>query len=83
MTNTVQQNKAHRTSTTWLKTPGKNFRVAGELYLSEYVNVFTGQAIRKSWRMTGADWHLFDADGTRQDFGHSTLTMAKVAAETN
>lgn len=86
MTSTVQQNRAHRTSTTWRKTPansgGAMYRDnAGEGYTSEYVNVFTGQAIRKSWRMTGVDWHIFDADGTKRAGGYASLTTAKFYAE--
>ena len=80
MHTTVAQNKAHRTSLTWIKTPGSIFRAAGENYISEYVNISTGQTIRKSWRMTGRDWHIFDGD-TRRQYGHHTLTVAKWYAE--
>ena len=80
MHTTVAQNKAHRASLTWIKTPGRTFRVDGETYISEYVNVGTGQAIRKSWRMTGRDWHIFDGD-TRRPGGCHSLTIAKFCAE--
>jgi hypothetical protein len=76
---TVRQNVAHRADAEWIKTSGKSFAVDGERYVSEYVNAFTGQAIRKSWRMTGRDWHIFDAAGNRVTSAHS-LTWAKMDA---
>ncbi len=79
MHDTVRQNQAHRNSNEWIKTPGKSFDVGGEHYLSEYVNPFTGKAIRKGWRMTGQDWYIFDAEGNVTGRAHS-LTWAKVEA---
>jgi hypothetical protein len=79
MTTTVAQNKAHRTDAEWSKTSGKSFNVGGDLYISEYVNAFTGQAIRKSWRMTGCDWIIFDAAGAVVGSSFS-LTAAKMEA---
>lgn len=80
MTTTAAQNKAHHTDAGWIKSNGRGFTVDGEHYISEYVSPFTGQAIRKSWRMTGRDWFVFDADGTRHPYGHATLTIAKYEA---
>jgi hypothetical protein len=79
MHTTVSQNKAHRADATWVKTPGRSVKVNGENYISEYLNVFTGQAIRKDWRMTGQDWILFDAAGAIVSRHHS-LTAAKAGA---
>lgn len=76
---TTSQNAAHRTDAAWVKSNGKEFRVDGELYLSEYVNLFTGQSIRKGWRMTGADWFIFDASNKIDGRAHS-LTWAKYEA---
>lgn len=76
---TVAQNAAHRTDVAWIKSKGKRFHAAGESYTSEYLNPWTGQAIRKSWRMTGHDWHIFDAAGTLVGRAHS-LTWAKYTA---
>lgn len=80
MTRTQSQNKAHRNDLAWTKTTGRSFRVNGELYVSEYVNPWTGQAIRKDWRMTGQDWVVFDAAGNITCRAHS-LTYAKLAAQ--
>lgn len=82
MHSTVAQNKAHRNDIKWIKTKGSSFKVEidgrTENYISEYLNPFTGQAIRKDWRMTGADWHVFNADGTRPKHHRwGTLTVAK------
>ena len=76
---TTAQNAAHRNDIAWIKTTGRDFRAAGERYISEYTNPFTGQAIRKSWRMTGMDWHLFDTDGALSS-RHRSLTIAKLEA---
>ena len=76
---TVSQNKAHRADIVWAKTKGSSIRHNGELFISEYVNLFTGQAIRKDWRMTGRDWVIFDADGNVTGRAHS-LTWAKMDA---
>lgn len=76
MTTTVAQNTAHRTDPVWAKSKGKTFRHNGENYISEYINLFTGQTIRKSWRMTGCDWIIFDAEGNRTGAA-SSLTWAK------
>lgn len=78
MNTTAAQNIAHRTDGTWIKT-GKTVHVNGEMYISEYTNGFTGQAIRKDWRMTGQDWVIFDADGKVTGRAHS-LTWAKLEA---
>jgi hypothetical protein len=79
MHTTTAQNKAHRNDIAWIKTPGKSFKVDGELYVSEYTNPFTGQAIRKDWRMTGHDWIVFGANGEIIGRSHS-LTWAKFKA---
>ena len=79
MHTTVAQNQAHRNDTIWFKSAGRNFQAAGESWTSEYVNVSTGQAIRKSWKMTGIDWFLFDAAGNRVG-GYHSLTYAKYVA---
>ncbi len=79
MHTTVAQNIAHRTDAAWIKT-AKRVTVNGENYISEYRNVFTGQAIRKDWRMTGNDWVIFDADNNIVTRAHS-LTWAKLDAE--
>ena len=80
MNTTSSQNTAHRTDIAWIKTLGRSFRVNGELFISEYVNPFTGQAIRKDWRMTGQDWLIFDAAGNITGRAHS-LTWAKMDAQ--
>ena len=79
MTNTQSQNKAHRNDIAWVKSTGRSFHANGESYVSEYVNPWTGQAIRKGWRMTGQDWFVFDADGNVTGRAHS-LTWAKADA---
>lgn len=76
---TVEQNQAHRADIIWAKSTGRKFSAAGESFTSEYLNVFTGQAIRKSWKMTGQDWFIFDAEGTVTGRAHS-LTWAKFDA---
>lgn len=78
MHTTTAQNMAHRNDTVWINT-GKSVTHNGERYLSEYTNGFTGQTIRKGWRMTGRDWHIFDADGNETGRAHS-LTWAKLRA---
>lgn len=79
MHTTVSQNEAHRADTQWVKTPGRSFYHNGEHYLSEYVNLSTGQAIRKGWRMTGHDWYVFDNTGELITRAHS-LIWAKYEA---
>lgn len=79
METTTQQNAAHRTDIAWIKSTGRSFKANGENYISEYTNPFTGQAIRKGWRMTGQDWFVFDADGNITGRSHS-LTWAKFNA---
>lgn len=79
MHTTVAQNQAHRSDIAWIKSTGSSFQFAGERYTSEYINVFTGQAVRKSWKMTGSDWFVFDAAGTLVERAHS-LTFAKFVA---
>jgi hypothetical protein len=76
---TVSQNRTHRNDIVWAKSTGRSFKVNGEFYTSEYVNLFTGQAIRKDWRMTGRDWIIFNADNKITARAHS-LTFAKIAA---
>lgn len=76
---TVEQNRAHRNDMAWIKSNGRSFAVGDERYTSEYHNPFTGQFIRKGWRMTGRDWHLFDAEGNVVERLHS-LTWAKYRA---
>lgn len=79
MHTTVAQNAAHRADSEWIKSKGKTFNVNGETFVSEYVNAFTGWSIRKSWRMTGRDWLIFDADNNEIARAHS-LTFAKYDA---
>lgn len=80
MNTTTAQNHSHRTDIAWTKTAGRSFDASGEHFISEYVNPWTGQAIRKSWRMTGLDWFIFNTEGEIVDRAHS-LTWAKMAAE--
>jgi hypothetical protein len=79
MHTTTAQNMAHRGDVAWIKSAGRNFKANGETFISEYVNPWTGQAIRKSWKMTGADWFIFDAVGNVTGRSHS-LTWAKMDA---
>lgn len=79
MHTTTEQNKAHRNDLEWIKSTGRSFTAGGERFTSEYLNPWTGQAIRKDWRMTGRDWVIFDADGNVTGRAHS-LTWAKLAA---
>ena len=79
MHTTTAQNKAHAADIAWIKTPGRSFNAAGEHFISEYLNPWNGQAIRKSWRMTGRDWFIFDAAGQVIGRAHS-LTWAKLDA---
>jgi hypothetical protein len=79
MHTTTAQNMAHRSDIAWIKSAGRSFDINGEHFVSEYVNPWTGQAIRKSWRMTGLDWFVFDADGNVTGRSHS-LTWAKMDA---
>lgn len=74
MHTTVAQNQAHRNDTAW-----QGSKISQGEYIREYVNVFTGQTIRKSCAMTGQDWHLFDANGALVARAHS-LTFAKYLA---
>lgn len=68
---TITKNRAHRMDGEWSRHKIKD----GE-FIAEYRNGFTGWTIRKSCRMTGADWHVFDADG--EFIGRwGTLTVAK------
>lgn len=79
MHTTVAQNANHRTDIAWIKSKGKSFDAAGEHFISEYVNPWNGMAIRKSWRMTGTDWFIFNAAGEIVGRAHS-LTWAKYDA---
>jgi hypothetical protein len=77
---TVTQNAAHRADVAWHKASvDRSVTVKGEWWISEYRNPFTGQTIRKSGRMTGRDWFVFDADGNVTGRAHS-LTWAKLDA---
>lgn len=77
---TTAQNTAHRNDIAWHKAPvDKAAEVKGHWFISEYRNVFTGQTIRKSGRMQGQDWFIFDAAGNVTGRAHS-LTWAKLAA---
>lgn len=78
MHTTVSQNKAHKSDMVWAKT-SKGVTFGGERYQSEYTNLFTGQTIRKDWRMTGRDWVVFNAAGVITHRAHS-LTWAKMDA---
>ena len=80
MHTTTAQNKDHRNDIVWMKTKGKSFDVNGEHYISEYRNLFTGQVIRKGWRMTGHDWFIFNETDTLTGRSHS-LTWAKLEAK--
>ena len=76
MHTTTAQNIAHRNDIVWMKSGGKSFKINDENYTSEYRNLFTGQVIRKGWRMTGQDWFIFNA--ADEIVGRaSTLTLAK------
>lgn len=79
MHTTPAQNTAHRNDATWIKRSVTPAGVAGEWWTSEYSNPFTGQTIRKSGRMAGQDWFIFDADGNVTGRAHS-LTWAKLDA---
>ena len=79
MNTAAAQNTAHRNDLAWTKSKGKSFRVNGELYISEYTNLATGQSIRKGWRMTGQDWFIFNAADEITGRSHS-LTWAKLEA---
>lgn len=80
MNTSPAQNQAHRNDIAWHKSGGRSFNVAGEHFISEYRNIFTGQTIRKSWRMTGRDWFIFDEAGNVTGTAHS-LTWAKIEAQ--
>ena len=79
MHTTTVQNKDHRNDIVWMKSKGKSFDVNGEHYISEYRNLFTGQSIRKGWKMTGQDWFIFNEANEIVKRAHS-LTWAKIAA---
>ena len=80
MNTTTEQNKAHRNDIAWHKSSvDKTVEVKGHWFISEYRNPFTGQAIRKSGRMQGQDWFIFDAAGNVTGRAHS-LTWAKIEA---
>jgi len=80
MHTTTAQNANHRNDIAWMKTKGKSFKAAGESFISEYTNPWNGMAIRKSWRMTGNDWFVFNAAGEIVARSHS-LTAAKYDAK--
>jgi hypothetical protein len=80
MNTTTAQNAAHRNDIAWIKSTGRHFQANGETFISEHMNPWTGQAIRKDWRMTGRDWVIFDAAGNVTGRAHS-LTWAKLDAE--
>jgi hypothetical protein len=79
MTTTTVQNIAHRNDLTWTKSKGKSFTANEDLFISEYTNLATGQTIRKSWKMTGQDWFIFNSADQIIGRAHS-LTWAKLAA---
>ena len=79
MHTTTEQNKAHRNDMVWMKT-AKKIHADGDNWTSEYTNGFTGYVIRKGWRMTGQDWHIWNAEGQRVGRAHS-LTWAKLEAD--
>lgn len=80
MHTTTAQNKAHRNDIAWIKSGvDKGIRVKGHWFISEYRNPWTGQTIRKSGRMSGQDWFIFDAEGNVTGRAHS-LTWAKMDA---
>ena len=76
-----QQNAAHRADPQWIKSKGKNFEVAGQRYISEYTNPFTGWVIRLHYGTGLRDgfWYVFDTKGDIVEQAHS-LTWAKSAA---
>lgn len=77
---TVAQNRAHRLDGEWKRIAAHSTTESGDKsYGSTYRNGFTEQTIRKSHRMTGHDWHVFDADDNLIDRAHS-LTWAKYLA---
>lgn len=76
MNTTTAQNANHRSDIAWIKSKACSF---GAGYISEYLNPFTGQAIRKHCGMTGRDWHIFSAAGEVVAKSHS-LTWAKMKA---
>ena len=81
MPSTSQQNAAHRTDPQWIKSKGKVFTVDGQRYISEYLNPFTGWAIRLHYGTGLRDgrWYVFNADGEIVE-QMQTLTWAKGAA---
>ena len=79
MHTTTAQNITHRADLAWTKSKGKTFAINGENYGSEYVNLFTGQTIRKGHRMTGQDWFIFNEANEITGRAHS-LTWAKLDA---
>jgi hypothetical protein len=76
---TVSQNRAHRNDIAWIKTKGKSFETNGKSYISEYLNPWTGQAIRQTWEYINHRWFIFDAAGKVIGSAHS-LTQAKYEA---
>ena len=77
-----QQNAAHRADAQWVKSRGKVFQIAGQRYISEYTNPFTGWAIRLHYGtgLRDGSWYVFDANGDIVEHMHS-LTWAKSAAK--
>lgn len=70
----LAKNAAHRADTEWSR-----HKILDGEFISEHRNGFTGWTIRKSSRMTGADWHVFSPEG--ECIGRwSTLTAAKYYA---
>ena len=77
----ANQNRAHRNDIQWIKTKGNRFDVAGQQYISEYLNPCTGGAIRQhigTGQRDGA-WFVFDESGDVVETIES-LTWAKAAA---
>lgn len=80
MHTTTRQNTAHKNDIAWIKgSVDKAAIVKGHWFISEYRNPWTGQIIRKSGRMQGQDWFIFDAAGNVTGRAHS-LTWAKMDA---
>lgn len=77
----AEQNRAHRNDLDWLKTKGRDFRVDGQRYVSEYLNPWNGWAIRKHFGtgLNDGSWCVFNAEGVIVDKAHS-LTFAKGVA---
>lgn len=76
-----QQNAVHRADVQWNKSKGKTFTVAGQHYVSEYKNFYSGWTIRLHYGTGLRDgfWYIFNEAGDIVGHEHS-LTWAKSAA---